>query len=222
MEIAIDKNQYVVADTYGNVRFQHATSSNISHVLSLRYWQFYNFNDVLQTLHRFTKLTCYPLGKGVWFHKRGSVNTLIDNQRQVFFRFYDAGWKVYKDHAHNIIFSFLRDAGYTTAHHQPYARNASESTHRPRRRAQTLQRRKQTVSRTSRDVGYANENQRSKSTTLSRRQSANPRPHCEKGGGEHATRIHPTTTESGYDADVSSDDSDDYEYGSEPSVTLSD
>ena len=221
MKIDIDANQSVFVDCYGNVRFCHYSSTDFPHLLKLNYHQFLNFNDVLRGLKHFSHLSWHPLSQGLWFYKKNNVIKLVDNTIHCFFQFYAHGWSKYKSHAHNRILSFLRHGSYATDH-QYYARNESRPKHRFGRRVSTLSRRKHFISRTTRNVGDDYESEQAKSPTFPRRKNTNSRPHPKPRGGKHAARDYCAFEESSQDGDVSSVDSDNHEYGREPTVAISD
>ena len=221
MKLDIDTNQSVFVDSVGNVCFCHYSATNFPHLLKLSFNQFINFNDVLRGLEHLSHFTWHPLAHGLWFHKKNDVIKLVNNKTHCYFQFYPYGWDEYKRNVHRRILSSLRHVAYTT-YHQPHARNDAQSSHSSRGRASTLLRRKQTASRATRNVGDDYEDHSSKSSTFSRRKNTNTRPHFKLRRRTHARRDSSPPEESSGDGDVSSNATEDNEYGSEPAVTLGD
>ena len=221
MKVFLDVNQYVLVSSNHKVCFCHITSSNIRHVITLRAWQFFNLNDIMRAMTRFSHLTWYPLGKGVWLYKKNNEVKLVHYEKQLFFRFYKRGWYIYKSKVHSLINSFLRHDTYAEDN-QFDARNEGQSSDHTRRRISSLQGRKRLPPWSSRNVSDEDEDQRTKSSTVSRRQNSNSRSHSKQRGRKHAMRNCNSIAESAEDGEVSSDSFDSYECGSEPSVTLHD
>ena len=222
MNFVIDRNQTIFVDSYGNVRFCHYNSkTSFPHILKMRRHQFLNFNDVIRDLSHFRHLKCIPLGQKLVFYKTKNVIELFDNKEETFFRFYGPGWNKYKSHTHKCILSFLQH-GEHASHHQPHARNESQSTHPSRRSTFSLSRRKRTTSRSARNVGDDYESQREKSSTLPRWKNTNSRTHPNRRRRKHALRDLDTTENAAEDGDVSCVTSEDNEYGCEPTITIGD
>ena len=218
MKFDIDTNQFVFVDCVGKIRFHHYSDSDLLHTFTLLPFQFYNLDDVMRGKQALSKLRWYPLGRNVWFNKKGKCTKLVDNEKQRFFRFYEFGWKEYKSNVHPLIRSFLRDVCYVS-HHQSHARNESQSSNCFGRTLSSLRRRKQVLSRTTRNDCYANA-KRAKSTNISRRQSSNSRSHPGRRGGKYATRVRQEIEEAKEDGELSGYEADNRELGCEPTVVI--
>ena len=220
MKASLDVNQHVFIDSNNNVCFCHISSSSIHHVLTLRASQFFNLNDVLRVLPEFSQLVWHPLGKGIWLYKKNCDVKLVNSENK-FFRFYKRGWYIYKSKVHSLILSFLRHDTYASDN-QFDARNEDRSKNHSRRRISSLQRRKRLSSWSSGNVSDEDDDQRTKSSTISRWKNSNSRPYSKQRGRKYAMRDRNSIAESAEDGEVSSDSIDNYECGSEPSVTLHD
>ena len=218
MKLSIDNNQFVSVDSRGNVRFHHYASEDLVHVLTLKTHQFLNLNDVMEGLKYFTKLVWYPLGRDMWLYKNHIVK-LVDHRHQIFFRFYETGWKEYKSYVHPHILSFLHNV-CCVSHHQSHARDASGSKGSSGGRLSSLRRGNKVLSRSTRNACYANENKQAKSTNISRRKSANSWSHPGRRSGRNASRIRLEIEEAKEDGELSGYDADNSEFGSEPTVTI--
>ena len=220
MKFSIDDNQRIFVNSNGSVSFLHySDTANFPHVLNLTRHQFLNFNDVIQGMNYFKQLSCFPLGGGVWLQKKKNFVKLIDKHNCSFFHFYRRGWYDYKNDVHHLILSFLRH-GSNISHQQSHARDESQSKGQSRKRASTLRRDLQTLPRSTRNVTHEDEQQRTKSSNLSRRKSSNPWRTVKQRGGKHAARIRNAIEEDQEDGELSCVESENYELGGEPSVSL--
>ena len=219
MKFDISKNQFVLIDRNGNVHFHHRQiETGFTFVLKLMSSQFFNLDDVMRGMKFFSNLTWYPLGKDLWFYKKDECIKLVDIERQRFFRFYETGWKKYKSSVHSLIVSFLHDVP-SISHHQSHARDENQPTNSLGRPSSHFRKRKQILSWPTRNGCHANAKW-TKSTIISRRQSANPRSNFGRRGGKYARRNHRETEESKEDGELSGYDADDSEFGCEPSVAI--
>ena len=220
MKFSIDDNQRIFVHSNGSVSFRHySDASDFPHVLKLTRHQFFNFNDAIQGMNYFKRLSCFPLGGTVWLQKKKTFVKLIDEHNCSFFHFYRRGWYDYKNDVHHLILSFLRH-GSNISHQQSHARDESRPKGRSRKRVSTLRRDLQTLPRSTRNVTHEDEQQRTKSSNLSRRKSSNPWRAVKQRGGKHAARSRKAIEEDQEDGELSSVESDNYEFGSEPSVSL--
>lgn len=221
MKVDLDSNQFVIVDSNNRVRFHHYSNSDTLHTVTLSYYQFLNFHDVICGLSYFTRLTWYPLGDGMWFYKKNDFVKLFNSKQQCFFRFYRHGWKTYKNHLHHTILSFLR-YGSLTSHHQSHARDENRSRDYSRRCLRNVRKRKQILSRASGNDSDENGVKWSKPPNISQRKGSNSRPPLGRRSGRHAARIHSEIEESKEDGVLSSIASDNSEYGGEPNIDISD
>ena len=155
MELEIDSNQFVCIDSHFKVRFHHKTSLNILHVLTLTSIQFFNLDDLMKGIQYLSKLSWFLLGGRLWLYKKGKCVQLVDNEKERFFRFYEAGWNHYKSNFHPLISSFLHHALYPS-HHQPHARDESGSKNLSRTHLSSLWREDKILSGSSRNGRHAN------------------------------------------------------------------
>jgi hypothetical protein len=225
MKLTIDSNQSVCIDSHGRVQFYHYITSSTFHVLSLSYHQFLNLDDVMNGMKYFTRLKVFPLGGDVWLHsKMSTIMELYDHKNQTFFRFYPNGWEEYKNRLHPYIYSFLRDGVRNTSssssYHQHDARDESESKNSSRRPLSFIRRRKQILSRTTRNGAHENGKHTAKCSSLSRRKSSNSRCSFRRRSGKNAARIRKQIEEAQGDGELSSINSINQEYGSEPDIEI--
>ena len=218
MKLNIDRNQFVLVDDNRKICFRHRSKSDTVFGLNLTPSQFFNLDDVLRRMNYLSKLTWYPLGRGVWLYKKGSCVKLVDNDRRSFFRFYERGWEEYKSNVHSIIFSFVHNVSHMS-HHQSHARDESQSTNCFGRSLSHLRRRKQVLPWSTRDGCHAN-GKWSKPSNISRWQSTNPRSHLRRRRGRHASRIPREIEEPKEDGELSGYEADNSEFGSEPTVVI--
>ena len=131
MKFHIDDNQHVFVNSTGSVSFHHHSDSGSHYALELNYYQFLNFDDVIQGMAYFKLLMHFPLGKGVWLQKNDNFVKLVDENAHRFFHFYRRGWHDYINNVHHHILSFIRHAPLIS-HQQSYARDECRSKDRSR------------------------------------------------------------------------------------------
>ena len=221
MKFKIDFNQSVSVNEHGDVHFYHHSNSESSHVLSLTYHNFLNFNDIIYEMDQFPRLVMFPIGEGIYLLKRNGFVELHDNYKQIFFRFYHRGWKEYKYNVHYYILSFLHDDSHTP-HHKSHEGDECLPKDTPRRPLSIIQRPVQILSRSSRNVTDENGKQSKKRANISRREGSTPGSHLRRASRKHARRVLEKIEEAKEDEELSTVTSENKEYGCEPNVAISD
>ena len=180
MKFRLHQQQYVSLDS--RVNFHHPTGSHHSYVISLNDDQMKNLDDILSCPSLLHSKSCIPLGSGIWLHLQRKTASLVNSVSGCFFRFFPSSWNRYKESVHRrICHKHGRSQG---DQHRPH----HDSEPLAQFRADLLQFRQQrSSSRSSRNVGHAYE-QRSQSTNVSRRKSANLRQSKARRGGRDAAR----------------------------------
>ena len=202
----------------GLVTFRHYTKRNTIHYLTIDSRQLQNLNDLIHDIHLLKKMRNYPIGGGVWLTYEYHNIKLCNYERNRTFRFYIRSWEEYKRCAHRQVLSFVRyGERRRCACHEHDADNESRPIHRFGRRTSYLQRGRQILSRSSRNGGYENV-KRSQSTVFSRRKGSNSRSYSPQRGGKHAMRISQQIKNDKEDGEITSDEFDNEEHGSECSI----
>ena len=197
------------------ISFRHYTRRNRIHYLTINWRQLQNLNDLILDIDIVKKIRNYPIGGGVWLNYDYPIIQLCDYERNRNFRFYTRSWNQYIRQGHRRIFSFLRYG--RCAHHEYDADDESEQAYRSRKSISYLPRRRQILLRSSRNGGYENV-KRTQSTIFSRRESSNSRSHSLSRGGKDAMRISQQIKDNREDGEVSSDEFENDEHGSECSI----
>ena len=199
------------------VSFRHYTRRNTVHYLTLNWRQLQNLNDLILDIDIMKEMRNYPIGGGMWLTYDYPIIQLRDYERKHIFRFYTRSWQEYIRHAHRQVFSFVRHGKRKRTNNEYDADDESEQPYQSRKSISRLPRRCQILSRSSRNGSYENV-KRSKSTIFPRRKDSNSRPRSPIRGGKDAMRISQQIKDDQEDGELSSDEFENGEHGSECSI----
>ena len=190
MKFHIQNSQYVALRN-GRVCFDH----KLRRYITLSQRQFLNLHDIVTNIHRL-HLQAFPLDNHVWIRiDREGACLCTQNS---YFKFRAEGWRKYIRNIHPVIRYMLlhgeRDGDQHDAFYARYEQSQPRSSTRDVRR--------QTLSRTPRDVTTCYE-ERSQRTTIPLLNSADSRESVSMRSGSHVSRT--STTSSNQHNDTFSD-----------------
>ena len=197
------------------IRFEHQSDSGQKHEVSLNERQFANLDDVIFNLDKYPSVRYFPLGGSLWFYRKDATIQIIDNNRQSFFWFYAKAWHYYVTRVHPSLYAvFYHGKTYRHQHDEKYESQSKDSF---RRSPSHFSESYKTLSRTTRNGCYENDN-RSQYANVSRRKGTNSRSRVREGCRKYAARIHRKVETDQDNATISSDENDSVESCDECSV----
>ena len=195
------------------VIFRHYVTPTKRHDIKMDYEQFENLHDILST----EGWKRCPLGNGLWIHFYAPEIAIHDVVSKTYFQFFRVSWEKYIKRVHYRIYSFFHHVSCRSDDYQYYATNSRKHKAQHRRIAQTISKTNETLSWSPRDVNNEDE-QWSKCANVSVRQNSSSR--CNFSFREQLNVLRATSAfeNEREDGELSNDETDFSQYGSECSV----